>query len=54
VRAVINSIDGRTLLNVAAAKDVNISSLADGIYMIMLYDNNGTMLKVEKLVKTTN
>ena len=54
VRAIINSIDGRAIMNVTAAKNLDISSLPDGIYMIMLYDDNGTMLKAEKLVKTTN
>ena len=54
VRAVITSVDGRTVLNIDAARDINISSLADGIYMIMLYDTNGQMVKAEKLVKGTN
>ena len=52
VRAVISSIDGRTILNITAAKDIDITNLADGIYMIMLYDDNGSLLKAEKLVKT--
>ena len=52
VRAVINGIDGRSILDIAAAKDIDISNLADGIYMIMLYDDNGSLVKVEKLVKT--
>ena len=51
VRAVISSIDGRAIINIAAAKDIDISKLADGVYMIMLYDDNGTMVKAEKLVK---
>jgi hypothetical protein len=51
VRAVISGVDGRTILNIAAAKDIDISNLADGIYMIMLYDESGSMVKVEKLVK---
>ena len=54
VRAVITSVDGRTVLNIDAARDINISSLADGIYMIMLYDTNGQMVKAEKLVKASN
>ena len=54
VRAVISSIDDRTILNIAAAKDIDISNLADGIYMIMLYDDSGSLVKAEKLVKTVN
>ncbi len=52
VRAVISGIDGRIIVNIAVAKDIDISNFADGIYMIMLYDDNGSMLKAEKLVKT--
>jgi len=54
VRAIINSIDGRAIMNISAARDIDISGLADGIYMIMLYDDNGAMVKAEKLVKATN
>ena len=54
VHAVISSIDGRAILNITAAKDIDISNLADGIYMIMLYDDNGSLVKAEKLVKTIN
>jgi hypothetical protein len=51
VRAVIGAVDGRAILNIAGAKDIDISKLADGVYMIMLYDDRGNMVKVEKLVK---
>ena len=54
LRAVITSVDGRTVLDVPAAKDIDVSTLANGIYMIKLYDNNGQMLKAEKLVKSGN
>lgn len=54
VRAVITSVDGRSILDIAEAKDINISNLADGVYMIAVYDNNGQKLKTEKLVKATN
>ena len=53
VRAVINGIDGRSILNMPGAKDIDISSLADGVYMIMLYDDSGNVVKTEKLVKVT-
>ena len=54
VRAVISGIDGRMLIQQDAAKDIDITRLADGVYTIMLYDTNGQMVKAEKLVKTTN
>ena len=54
VRAVISGIDGRSILNIPGAKDIDISSLPDGVYMIMLYDDNGNMMKTVKLVKAAN
>jgi hypothetical protein len=54
VRAVINGIDGRSILNIPGAKNIDISGLPDGVYMIMLYDDNGNMMKTEKLVKAAN
>jgi len=54
VRAVITTVDGKTVIDQANATDINISNLADGMYMIMLYDANGTMVKTDKLLKATN
>jgi hypothetical protein len=54
VRAVISSIDGRSIMDIADAKDVDISNLADGVYMIVVYDSNGEKIKTEKLVKAAN
>ncbi len=54
VRAIISGIDGRSILNIPAAKDIDISRLADGIYMISLYDDKGVIMKTEKLVKAAN
>jgi hypothetical protein len=51
VKAVIASIDGRLLLSVDAAKDIDISKLANGIYMIMIYDAEMKLLKTDKLIK---
>jgi hypothetical protein len=33
------------------AKSVDISSLANGVYMIQVYDENHMLIKTEKLVK---
>lgn len=54
VRAVISSIDGRCMMDMADAKDIDISNLADGVYMIVVYDLNGEKIKTEKLVKAAN
>jgi len=54
VRAVLSSMDGKSVIDQAAATDINISNLADGIYMITLYDGNDHVVKTEKLVKAAN
>ena len=51
LRAVITSIEGKTLMEEANATDLDISKLPDGLYMIMLYDKNGERLMVQKLIK---
>jgi hypothetical protein len=51
VRAIITGVEGKILIDQANANEINISSLANGMYIIMLYDENGERLKVEKLVK---
>jgi len=30
---------------------INVGQLSDGMYMIMVYDENNTLLKAEKFVK---
>ena len=54
VRVTINAIDGRSVLNIQDAKDIDISALADGVYLVMVYDTNGQLLKIDKLVKAAN
>jgi hypothetical protein len=51
VKALITGLEGKTVLETANATDINISSLPNGLYLIMLYDEHGQRLKVEKLVK---
>ena len=41
VRAVVSSMDGRSLLNQPGAVDLDISGIANGIYMITVYDLKG-------------
>jgi hypothetical protein len=51
VRAVLSTIDGRKLLDEADATDIDISSLPNGTYLLLLYDKDGTMVKAERLAK---
>ncbi len=51
VRAVITSLDGKTEMDQADAKELNIGSLANGMYFISVYDENGARLTVQKLIK---
>ena len=47
----IMSPDGRILINRKEAITVNVSQLADGMYMIMVYDENNVLLKTAKFIK---
>jgi len=51
VRAVITSADGKALITQNHAKTIDISNLADGMYMVLLYDQNGIQRAVHKLIK---
>lgn len=54
VRAVITSLDGRIVIDMPEAKDVSISGIADGIYLVKLFNTDGSLVKTEKLVKASN
>ncbi len=51
VRAVISSMDGKVLINQANAKRISLHNLANAVYIISLYTNDGQLLRTEKLVK---
>jgi len=51
VRAVISDVNGTTEMEQTNAKNIDISSLADGVYFISLYGDDGQRIMVEKLVK---
>ncbi len=51
LRAVMTAIDGRKVIDEANAHTLNISQLASGMYMLMLFDKDGVMVKNEKVVK---
>jgi hypothetical protein len=54
VNAVITSMDGRVVIRKANATAVDIAAFADGLYLITLYDNTNTAIRIEKLVKHSN
>jgi trimeric autotransporter adhesin len=51
VRAVITGMEGKTLIDENNAHEININSLANGLYLITLYDGNGNRVLVQKLIK---
>ncbi len=51
VNAVITSMDGRVVIRKANATNLDIAALADGVYMLTLYDEANTTIRIEKLVK---
>lgn len=50
-RVVITSSDGRILLDKRNKKEVSISHFPAGAYVVTVYDENGTKLKVEHILK---
>lgn len=51
----VSGMDGRVLLHEkTAAAPLNISALADGVYIIRVTDRNNTTLKTDKLVKASH
>ncbi len=48
----IRSIEGRDVLEGKGVKDMDISKLPDAVYMIIVSDASGAVIKYEKLVKT--
>ena len=51
LRSVITDLAGKTILDNTNAKDIDVSELANGIYMIVLYNEAGERVSIDKLVK---
>lgn len=51
VKAVITSIDGKVMSETPDAKEVNVSQLPPGFYLIGLYDDSGQLITMQKLSK---
>ncbi len=50
----ITTADGKIVLTVDDAKSLDLSGLADGVYMISVYDRNGKIVKTKPITKVTN
>ena len=46
------SVDGKTLISQKDATTIDISALPNGMYLIMIYDENDTLIRTSKFVKT--
>lgn len=51
VNAGISDIYGKHLLSIQRVREIDMEALASGIYMIRIEDQEGRLIKVEKLVK---
>ena len=51
LKAVITTIDGRQVAEQANATEMDVTSLASGVYIMMLYDKDGQMVKAQRFVK---
>ena len=51
VNVTVLSIDGKVLLEQKAVIDIDVSNLADGMYLIMIYDEHNLLLKTTKFAK---
>ena len=51
VRTRILSPDGKVVVDVKDQADVDVSSLATGIYIIMIYDQDDLLLHTDKMIK---
>ena len=52
VQVTVSSAEGKVVLQQVNVKDIDISRLADAVYMIRVTDMDGTLLQIARLVKT--
>lgn len=50
-RLVLSALDGKVLVDKGSVESIDISGLPSGIYMVSVFDNDGTRVHIEKLVK---
>jgi len=52
VDVMVRDLQGRVVMTQKEAKKVDVSPLANGVYMFMILDENGVLLKAEKVFKS--
>lgn len=52
VNVSLSGVDGRTVLQQDNATTIDLSSLADGMYIIRISDENSVLLKTDKIIKS--
>jgi len=53
VNVTITTLDGRAITTINDAKTINVSNLADGLYLLKIIDKNNQLVSVEKIVKSS-
>ncbi len=51
IKVVITGLEGKIIYTQTDARDINVSTLANGLYLITVYDTNGNRLVVKKFIK---
>ncbi|XZF13068.1 GEVED domain-containing protein [Chitinophagaceae bacterium MMS25-I14] len=51
VNVTVQNLQGQTVMQQNAINEINISSIADGIYMVQVKDKDGNLIKTERLSK---
>lgn len=54
VNVVLRDLTGRMVMKLDNAKQLDMSKLADGTYMLMISDKNGNMVKMDKVLKVSD
>ena len=54
VNVVVRDLTGRLVLRVYGAKQIDMQDLADGAYMMMISDEEGQVIRTEKLMKAAD
>lgn len=53
VNVTIRDLTGREVMKVSDARQIDMSILSDGAYMLMISDKNGNMVKTDKVMKVS-
>lgn len=51
ITAILTDMQGRPIIEMEHANTISLKNLASGIYLLRIVDNNGVLIKTEKLVK---